>query len=95
MARIEVQPGTLHGGAGLHKQAATAVLEMAGTLHAACSEAGGGAPDAPGAASGFASVHGPAMAHLGTVAHQAAENLAAAAGVYTDTDARAIQADWT
>jgi hypothetical protein len=95
MARIEVQPGALHGGAGLHRHAAASVLEMAGALHAAGHEAAGGAPDAPDAATGFGAVHGPAMAHLGSVAQQAAENLAAAAGVYADTDATAIQADWT
>jgi hypothetical protein len=95
MGRIEVQPQTLHAAAGLHRQGAAALVEMAGALHVAASAAAGGAPDAPDAAGGFASVHGPAMAHLGTVAQQAAENLTTAAGVYTDTDARAIQAEWS
>jgi hypothetical protein len=95
MGRIEVQPQTLHGAAGLHRQGAAALTEMAGALQAAASAAAGAAPDAPDAAGGFAAVHGPALAHLGTVAQQAAENLTAAAGVYSDTDARAIQAEWS
>jgi hypothetical protein len=95
MGRIEVQPQTLHAAAGLHRQAAAALTEMAGALHSACSAAADGAPDAPDAAGGFASVHGPAMGRLGMTTQQAADNLAAAAGVYTDTDARAIRAAWT
>jgi hypothetical protein len=95
MGRIEVQPHTLQTAAGLHRQAASALTEMAGALHSACGAAADGAPDAPDAAGGFASVHGPAMGRLGTTTQQAAENLAAAAGVYSDTDARAIQAVWT
>lgn len=95
MARIEVQPGALRGGSELHRRAAYSVREMAGVLAASCDEAETAAVDAPGAASAFGAVHGPAMAQLATGAEQAALNLATAAGVYTDTDQQAIQGQWS
>ncbi len=95
MSKIEVQPGALHTGSELHRRAAYSVREMAGVLGACCDEAESGAVDAPGAASAFGAVHGPAMAQLAAAAEQAALNLATAAGVYTDTDERAIQAHWS
>lgn len=94
MARIEVEPGALHGGAGLHRQAAKSVRSMAGVVQSLSRQAADAAPDAPDAGAGFGSVHGPALAHLATVADQAAETLSAAAGVYAETDATAIQAGW-
>jgi len=95
VGRIEVQPGALGGGSDLHRRAAYSVREMAGALDASCDEAETAAVDAPGAASAFAGVHGPAMAQLAAAAEQAAENLAAAAGVYAETDERAIEGHWS
>lgn len=94
MDRIEVAPGALHGGSELHRLAALSVRELAGMLTACSEEADEGAVEARGAASAFGAAHGPAMARLADAAEQAAQNLATSAGVYAETDERAIQAHW-
>ena len=94
MPPISVQPGGLTSASGTQTQAASRLVEAAGTLLAAAAGAAdaAGSGAAPGAIGAWGQGWAGALQQLSGVVGATATNAAAAADAYTVTDVHAMPA---